>query len=137
MDIVQYVSQYEPILHNLIIAQGEDWSDYTLGENRQKYANALEKSIVYLVIQDGECVGYVRCVNDFGYGIYIYDLLVHEKARGNHLGKQLMERVKQDYPNDVVYVMSDVDEYYQKLGYAVEGSIFVVTTDIREQREQK
>jgi hypothetical protein len=37
-----------------------------------------------------------------------------------------MECIYQDYPNHTVYVMSDVDGYYQKQGYIREGSIFEV-----------
>lgn len=37
-----------------------------------------------------------------------------------------MERVCQDFPDQPVYVMSDVDSYYEKLGYIREGSIFRV-----------
>ena len=41
-------------------------------------------------------------------------------------GEILMERVFKDYPNQSIYVMSDVDPYYEKLGYRREGSIFEV-----------
>jgi hypothetical protein len=37
-----------------------------------------------------------------------------------------MERVCRDFPNQPVYVMSDSDPYYEKLGYEREGSIFIV-----------
>ena len=38
-----------------------------------------------------------------------------------------MECIYTDYPNHIVYVMSDVDEYYKKLGFKREGSIYQVT----------
>ncbi len=47
--------------------------------------------------------------------------------RGRSLGRRLMERIYDDYPNQIVYVMSDVDEYYKKKGYRREGSVFEVT----------
>ncbi len=37
-----------------------------------------------------------------------------------------MECIYADYPGQVVYVMSDVDEYYKKLGYQRAGSVFEV-----------
>ena len=37
-----------------------------------------------------------------------------------------MERVCQDFPDQPVYVMRDVDPYYEKLGYHKAGSIFEV-----------
>jgi hypothetical protein len=40
--------------------------------------------------------------------------------------KYSSKKVCQDFPNQPVYVMSDVDPYYEKLGYRREGSIFEV-----------
>jgi len=37
-----------------------------------------------------------------------------------------MERIKADYPARAVYVMSDIDGYYAKLGYQRIGSVFEV-----------
>lgn len=70
--------------------------------------------------------GYARCREDDGFGVYVYDLLVRKAYRGREIGKSLMERVCQDFPDQPVYVMSDVDSYYEKLGYRREGSIFEV-----------
>ena len=58
---------------------------------------------------------------------YIYDLLVKPSCRGAGLGRLLMEKVCSENSESTVYVMSDVDIYYQKLGYHKEGSIFIVT----------
>ena len=57
---------------------------------------------------------------------YESDLLVRKSYRGRKIGKTLMERVLKDFPNQPIYVMSDVDPYYEKLGYRREGSIFEV-----------
>ncbi len=70
--------------------------------------------------------GYVRCRNDDGFGIYVYDLLVEKAFRGRSTGRRLMEQVCTDFPSDTVYVMSGVDGYYAKLGYPREGSVFQV-----------
>ena len=40
--------------------------------------------------------------------------------------RKLMECICKDYPNHVVYVMSDVDGYYEKVDYKRIGSIFKV-----------
>ena len=54
------------------------------------------------------------------------DLLVNKSWRGFSIGKELMECIVTDYPDIDVLVMSDVDEYYEKIGYEKEGSIFKV-----------
>lgn len=38
-----------------------------------------------------------------------------------------MECICSDYPEHIVYVMSDVDGYYEKLGYKKEGSVYEVS----------
>ena len=53
-------------------------------------------------------------------------LFVRKTHRGKQIGKTLMEQVFKDFPNQPIYVMSDVDPYYEKLGYRREGSIFGV-----------
>ena len=37
-----------------------------------------------------------------------------------------LKAIYTDYPNHIVYVMSDVDDYYKKQGYKHEGSIYEV-----------
>ena len=56
----------------------------------------------------------------------LFDLLARKTYRGKQIGKTLMERVFKDFPNQPIYVMSDVDPYYEKLGYHRERSIFEV-----------
>ena len=56
----------------------------------------------------------------------LYDLLVRRACRGRGIGAMLMERVRADFFPQTAYVMSDVDAYYEKLGYRREGSIFEV-----------
>ena len=71
--------------------------------------------------------GYSRSINDCNFYVYVCDLLVMPLHRGRKIGRKLMECIYNDYPNHIVYVMSDVDEYYKKLGYKREGSVYEVT----------
>jgi len=124
------IRQYEPkdeeelfLLHK---REGDDWKDYWEDEGRLKYQKALANSISYLLFEDDELCGYVRCRDDDGFGVYVHDLLVDKECRGKEYGRMLMEQVCCDFPNDTIYVMSDVNPYYEKLGYEVEGTIFIV-----------
>ena len=127
MDIKKYTETDYPALLKLLTEQGEDWKEYW-GASREKYEKALSFSTVYLLCEDnGELSGYIRCRDDDGFGVYIYDLLVKPSCRGAGLGRLLMEKVCEDNPDSTVYVMSDVDPYYNKLGYKKAGSIFIVT----------
>lgn len=126
MTIKRYEAADEDQLFILIEREGDDWKSYWQGAGREKYKSALASSINYLLFEGEVLCGYVRCRDDDGYGIYIYDLLVDKQYRGKEYGRLLMERVCRDFPEDPVYVMSDVDLYYEQLGYEKEGTIFTV-----------
>ncbi len=121
-----YRKRYEEALMNLIRLEGEAWSCYSSDQNKDLYMLSLEKSITYLIFEGDELAGYVRALEDFGFYIYICDLLVTPKHRGKGYGNQLMRHIQSKYPKFDTYVMSDVDDYYIKQGYLKEGSIFLL-----------
>ena len=106
----------------LVESEGEEWEDYL----DPIYRKALENSIVYVALIEKELCGYSRSINDSGLFIWVIDLLVSKKWRGLSIGKELMECILTDFPNIDLLVMSDVDQYYEKLSYKKEGSIFKV-----------
>ena len=126
MEIKKFSKSDESLLFDLLVDEGDDWSGYHGIAGRKKYIKALESSTTYVAYLDNLVCGYIRCREDDGFGVYVYDLLVRKSYRGNQIGKSLMERVSQDFKDQPVYVMSDVDTYYEKLGYRREGSIFVL-----------
>ncbi|MEA5007085.1 MAG: GNAT family N-acetyltransferase [Rikenellaceae bacterium] len=115
-------SDDEAALMQMILDEdGWDYADENLSE---KYKSALETSITYVAYKDNVLCGYSRSLEDFGTYIYVCDLLVKPDCRGEETGRKLMECIHQDYPDRIVYVMSGVDGYYEKLGYKRAGSIF-------------
>ena len=106
-----------------MILEEEGW-DYADAGLADKYKVALERSITYVAYKDDVLCGYSRSLEDFGTYIYICDLLVKPDCRGEETGRKLMECIHLDYPKHIVYVMSGVDGYYEKLGYKRVGSIF-------------
>ncbi len=109
-----------------MISEEPDW-DYASEHLSGRYILALESSITYVACIDDVLCGFVRSLEDFGTYIYVCDLLVKPGYRGQGLGRKLMEGIYRDYPDHTVFVMSDVDEYYEKLNYQRIGSIFEVT----------
>lgn len=126
ISIKRYTGDDEVALFALMKNEGTEWESYWGEENRSKYKMALESSIVHVAYVNDILCGYCRCRDDDGYGVYIYDLLVDKHHRGKQIGRQLMTQVCTDFSKDTVYVMSDVDEYYEKQGFRREGSIFEV-----------
>jgi len=127
MKIETYSDEDETRLFEMMRGEGEEWACYFGEKAITKYKRALKNSRTYVVYERDILCGFARCRDDDGFGVYIYNLLVKNEFRGHGLGRRLMERVCHDYPRDTVYVMSDVDAYYEKLGYRREGSIFVVS----------
>lgn len=126
MKIKRYAVEDEAALFAMLREEGEEWSDYHGPQKAAPYARALGSSVTYVAYEGGELCGYARCREDGGFGVYVYDLLVRKAHRGKRIGKMLMEQACQDFPGQPVYVMSDVDAYYEKLGYERAGSIFRV-----------
>jgi len=124
MIIRRYSKVDASLLFDMLKEEGDDWSDYHEGYN--KYIKALESSVSYVIYDGIILCGYVRCREDDGFGVYVYDLLVRKSFRGMNLGKMLIEQVCKNFPDQPVYIMSDADPYYEKLGYKKEGSIFEV-----------
>ena len=126
LDVRRYEPADEAALFALLEAEGDDWAEYHGPAGRERYAAALRGGPTYLIWDGAVVCGYARCREDDGFGVYVYDLLVHHSYRGLGLGRALMERVCADAGDQTVYVMSDVDAYYEKLGYQRAGTIFVV-----------
>lgn len=125
------IRKYDPSLDfeklmKVIEKEGEEWYCYSSGSNREKYKESLARSITYVAYSADSLCGFSRSIDDFGFYVYVCDLLVDKQYRGNAIGKQLMECLITEYPDREIYVMSDVDDYYNKLGYQKEGTIFQV-----------
>ena len=125
--IRRYTPEDENLLFAMLEREGDEWKDYWQGLNREKYKKALASCINYLLFESETLCGYIRCRDDDGYGVYVYDLLVDKQFRGKEYGRLLMEQVCRDFPDDTVYVMGDIYLYYEdKLGYDIEGKIYIV-----------
>ena len=124
-EIKKYERKYEDELMELIKAEGEDWAVYYEEPNASQYRKSFEQSITYIALADGKVCGYSRSLKDTLF-IYVCDLLVNEKYRGNGLGEKLMNCLKQEYPDYPVYIMSGNDEYYKKIQCRKEGSIYLL-----------
>lgn len=125
MIIREYIDSDIEELFTLMNKEEEKWQ-YALKQNRDKYIYAMKNSISYVIEEAGTLIGYIRCKNDDGFGIYILDLLVDKQFRGNGYGRKLMKNICDTYPNDTIYVTSGVDLFYEKQGCKKEGSIFSV-----------
>lgn len=127
MNIKRYqaLRDYDNLL-TLLKQEGDEWQCYHADDVKDMYKKLLRKSITFVLYDHDLLIGYIRCLHDFGFYVYVCDLLVDKNYRGHAYGRYLMENVVKHYPHHIVYVMSDVDAYYTSLGYEREGSIFTV-----------
>jgi len=127
LKIKRYEKQDEAALFELIRSEGVEWQDYFCGfKLLGPYIAATNNSITYVAYDGDTLCGFVRARDDDGFGIYIYDLLVHQNYRGNSYGRILMEQIGGNFPGSAIYVASDADGYYEKLGYKKAGTVFTV-----------
>ena len=127
MDITRYIPERdEGRLMRLLEKEGSEWACYWAEPDSAKYRAALGDSITYVAHEAGDIRGYSRSLDDCGFYVYVCDLLVDRECRGQGIGRMLMDAVVRDYPGREVFVMSDEDGYYEKLGLNRAGSIFEV-----------
>lgn len=128
MQIRKFQKEDADNIMKIIELEGEEWKEYSAPECQEKYKKALANSITYVAYEKDELCGYSRSINDNDYYIYVFDLLVTPKHRGKKIGSALMECIYKDNPEIMaVFVTSDVDAYYKKQGYEIEGTVFQVT----------
>lgn len=126
MKIKRYSEADEMQLFEMLRDEGTEWECYFAQAAGEKYKQVLKQSVTFVVYAGDVLCGYVRGRNDDGFGIYVYDLLVKKAYRGLNIGKKLVDRICEEYPEDTIYVMSDADGYYEKQGYYRVGSIYKV-----------
>lgn len=122
INILKYQREHEDELLALIRNE-PDWSSFVSEGAIDTFKSALLEGETYLCESQGNICGYIRALVD-GFGIYVSELYVAPRCRGNGYGEELLSKVKQAHPNQDVYVFSDEDHYYEKLGYKRVGSVF-------------
>jgi ribosomal protein S18 acetylase RimI-like enzyme len=121
-NILRYEREHEVELMALLENE-PDWSSFVSEGAIDTFKKSLLESETYLCESDGRICGYVRALID-GFGIYVSELYVSPRCRGNGYGAELLDRVKREHPNQDVYAFSDEDLYYERLGYKRVGSVY-------------
>jgi ribosomal protein S18 acetylase RimI-like enzyme len=121
-NIFRYDKRHESALLALLKAE-PDWNAFTGADSIETFKNVLLSSETYICIYQSGVCGYLRALVD-GFGIYVSELYVAPGCRNNGYGKALLRTIKEQHPDQDVYVFSVEDLYYEKLGYKRVGSIF-------------
>ncbi len=69
-------------------------TSYWAGErNRETIERSIEHSLCFGVYQDGEQVGFARCVTDYATMYWLADVILDERVRGQGLGKAMVDLI--------------------------------------------
>ena len=72
------------------------WTNYL--EDEETLRRALEQSLFLLgAFEDGALVGFVRCVGDGAYILYVQDLIVTPALQRKGIGRELMRQVSERF----------------------------------------
>lgn len=124
--VLRYSVEHEEGLLDLMKREPQ-WNDYTNPRQIEVFRKSLLEGDA-LVCKDGrDYCGYLRAITD-GLGLYISELYVAPSWRNRGVGRRLLEVFKQQHIDREVYVLSDEDAYYEKLGHRKIGSIFEIAS---------
>ena len=71
MEIKRYSKTDEPLLFDLLVDEGDEWSDYHGEAGRNKYIKALESSITYIACDKALVCALCALPGSDGFGVYI------------------------------------------------------------------
>ena len=120
--ICRYGKIYEAELIALLTNE-PDWVSFTCADRIDVFKRALLNSESYVCKIKGEVCGYLRALVD-GFGVYVSELYVAPSFRNKGCGRELLNELRRNHADQSVYVLSDEDRYYEKLGYKRVGSVF-------------
>lgn len=114
-------------LHKLFMSVG--WSDGSETSDMIKNYNIpFTNSTLVLSAWENEClIGAVRVLSDKMFRSIIYDLLVLPEFQNKGIGKELLKRCIEHFPNSqwLVQTTEKISSYYEKNGFEVNNDVFL------------
>ena len=90
-------------------------------------ANGIKNSAFLVCARDGEkAIGMARVITDYGYVVFVHDVIVLPEYQGNGTGAELMRRVMNYIDENIsqgqrkiIHLMSKTgkEEFYEKFGF--------------------
>lgn len=114
-------------LHQLFVAVG--WSDGSETSAMIDSYNVpfINSTLVISAWDNERLIGAVRVLSDKMFRSIIYDLLVLPEYQNKGIGKELVRRCIEHFPNSewLVQTTDKISEYYEKIGFKVNHDVFL------------
>lgn len=114
-------------LHKLFMSVG--WSDGSETSDMIKNYNIpFTNSTLVISAWENEClIGAARVLSDKMFRSIIYDLLVLPEFQNKGIGKELLKRCIEHFPNSewLVQTTEKISSYYEKNGFQVNNDVFL------------
>ena len=114
-------------LHRLFISVG--WSDGSETPDMVKKYNIpfINSTLVISAWENEYLVGAVRVLSDKMFRSIIYDLLVFPDFQNKGIGKELVKRCIEHFPNSewLVQTTQEISGFYKKNGFKVNNDVFL------------
>ena len=114
-------------LHGLFMSVG--WSDSSETSNMIKNYNIpfINSTLVISAWENERLIGAVRVLSDKMFRSIIYDLIVLPEFQNKGIGKELVKRCIEHFPNSewLVQTTQKISGYYEKNGFKVNNDVFL------------
>lgn len=95
----------------------EGWASFS----EDKIAELLEKSVYLVVTEDDKIIAFARYLTDGLMTTFLAEIMVSPACRGQGLGRVLIEEIKNQTHGTRLELISEVDGFYEQLGFRKVG----------------
>ena len=102
--------------------QNEKWISFTEEKVTSLFSTNLSH---YLVVEENQKIlGFARYLTDEVMTTFLAEIIIDKPHRGKGLGQQLIEEIHKKYPLTRIELISEVDGFYQTIGFKPVGTGF-------------
>lgn len=99
----------------------ENWQSFYV-ERKEEFVEALKSSSSFVIYEDDKLVGFIRCLTDGVFTLFIAEIIIDTRYRRKGYGRKLIEFVHNQYPKTRIDLLSDNDDFYKALGFRFLGN---------------
>ena len=102
--------------------QTEKWMSFTEEKVTSLFSTNLSH---YVVVEENQKIlGFARYLTDEVMTTFLAEIIIDKSYRGKGLGQQLIEEIHKKYPLTRIELISEVDGFYQTVGFKPVGTGF-------------